>query len=334
MYMYGPDGRSDARSPLDRSATNGFRCIISSEHCARVLDDPLPPQTAIRDFSKETPVSDRVFEAYAGEYSYDPKPLDVRIESIDESSPYWRKEKISFAAAYGNERIPAYLFLPKNVRGPFQAVIFMPGWSAWYPGSSENLRLIPLIDFIIMSGRAVLYPIYYGTYERYAEADPNPSVLHTIRMTRATVDFGIRVIKDCRRSIDYMQSRGDIDPNKIAFYGYSFGARTGSIVLALDTRAKIGILACGGLNNYSKRPEYEELNFIPHIRIPILMINGKYDQIFTQPQQQAFFRLLGSPADQKKLVVLDMGHGLSTESRSQVTKVILDWLDLYFGPVR
>ncbi len=325
IYMYGEE---DARSPFDRAATNGLRCMLSSEEYARAFRDPLSPPASVRDYARETPVPDGVFQAYAAQYSYDPKPLDERIESTDDSYPYWRKEKVSFTAAYGNERVPAYLFLPKNASGPFQAVVFWPGWYAWYPGSSENLRMVDLIDFVVMSGRAVLYPIYTGTYERYTkdnDADP---------LSRARVDWYIRVVNDCRRSIDFLEERADIDSDKIAYYGYSIGARAGSIVLALDNRPKIGVLACGGFANVAKRPEIDELNFVPRVHVPILMINGKYDLVCPQLLQKAFFDDLGTAPDRKKYVLLDMGHGLSTETRSQETKEILDWLDRHFGPVR
>jgi cephalosporin-C deacetylase-like acetyl esterase len=288
----------------------------------------VPPRPASRDYSREEPVSDRVFEALVGQYSYDPRPLDARIESTDESSPYWRKEKITYTAAYGNERIPAYLFLPKNVSGPFQAVVFFPGISAWDPGSSENLRMINLIDFIIMSGRAVMYPINYGTYERYYMGNTPP------RSTRAYAECVIRYVNDCRRSIDCLEERDDIDPKKIAYYGFSFGTRNGLIVLAQENRISVGILACGGLSNGFHRPEADPFNFVTRVRIPILMIDGKDDMLIPVPLQKAMFDFLGTPPDRKKWVLLNMGHGLSTTSRSQVTKEILDWLDLYFGPVR
>ena len=57
-----------------------------------------------------------VFAALAG-MAFDRTPLDAKIETVDDSSPYFRKEKVSFAAAYGNERVPAYLFLPAVERG-------------------------------------------------------------------------------------------------------------------------------------------------------------------------------------------------------------------------
>jgi formylglycine-generating enzyme required for sulfatase activity/dienelactone hydrolase len=318
----------DARAPMDRSSTNGFRCILSTEDYPQALRAPEPPPRPTRDYDKEKPVSDRVFQALAGQYYYDPKPLDARIESTDESSPYWRKEKITYTAAYGNERIPAYLFLPKNAGGPFQTVVFLPGWSAWYPGSSENLRMINLIDFLVMSGRAVMYPVYYGTYERYYVGNDPP------RTSRTYSETLIRYVNDCRRSIDYLEGRDDIDPKKIAYYGFSYGTRIGPIVLAQENRVSVGILACGGFSAGVHRPESDALNFAPRVRIPVLMIGGKYDMTFPVPLQKAMFDFLGTPPERKKWVLLNMGHGLSTPSRSQVTKEILDWLDLYFGPVR
>jgi hypothetical protein len=51
---------------------------------------------------------------YQGLYAYDKTPLNAVLESGDDSSESWRMEKVSFDAAYGKERITAYLFLPKN----------------------------------------------------------------------------------------------------------------------------------------------------------------------------------------------------------------------------
>jgi len=318
----------DACPPMDRSSTNGFRCILSTGDYGQALRAPVPPRPPERNYYREKPVSDRVFQALVGQYSYDPRPLDARIESTDESSPYWRKEKITYTAAYGNERIPAYLFLPKNARGPFQTAVFFPGWSAWYPGSSENLRMINLIDFIVMSGRAVMYPIYYGTYERYYVGNNPP------RTSRTYSEAVIRYVNDFRRAIDYLEERGDIDSKKIAYFGFSIGTRLGPIVLAQENRVSVGIFACGGLSAGTYRPESEPFNFVPRVRVPVLMINGKYDMSFPVPLQKAMFDFLGTPPERKKWVLLNMGHGLSTPSRSQVTKEILDWLDRYFGSVR
>ena len=36
-------------------------------------------------------------------------------------------ERVSFAAAYDGERVLANILLPKNVRPPYQAVVWFPG---------------------------------------------------------------------------------------------------------------------------------------------------------------------------------------------------------------
>ena len=77
---------------------------------------------------KAKPVSEPVFQAWRSLlYSFDHGDLKVQVESVDDSSPEWRMEKVSYAAAYGDERIPAYLFLPKNAKPPYQVMVLFPG---------------------------------------------------------------------------------------------------------------------------------------------------------------------------------------------------------------
>jgi hypothetical protein len=44
-------------------------------------------------------VDDALFAAYKNQFAYDPLLLDAVVEVLDESSPYWKKEKVSFNAA-------------------------------------------------------------------------------------------------------------------------------------------------------------------------------------------------------------------------------------------
>ena len=83
--------------------------------------------TAVPTTPLEQPVADAVYRIYADQYSYDRTPFDVRVESTDDASPLWRHEVVSMAAVYGGERMPVHLYLPKNVKPPYQAVLFFPG---------------------------------------------------------------------------------------------------------------------------------------------------------------------------------------------------------------
>ena len=115
-------------------------------------------------------------------------------------------EKLSYAAAYGGERIPAYLFLPKNAKPPYQVVLGFPGANAIYQRSSTNIaELTNLFRFIMRSGRAFLYPIYKSTFER---GDGLKSDISD--MSAAWRDHMIMWAKDVGRSVDYLESRPDM----------------------------------------------------------------------------------------------------------------------------
>src|SRR5713101_3525429 len=82
------------------------------------------------------------------------------------------------------------------------------------------------MSFLVKSGRAMLYPIYKSTYER-AEA---PGVDVGTAPTAFYRDHVIQWSKDLGRSLDYIESRKDLDAGKIALYGLSWGARLGPLL--------------------------------------------------------------------------------------------------------
>ena len=319
----------DLKSPFDRSPLNGFRCM-RYESVGEVSEEASQPifLTPFRDYSQEKPVSDEIFQAYKSLYSYDKTELNPVIESTDETSKHWVMEKITFNAAYGNERVIAYLFLPKDVALPYQTVIFFPSIEAQYINSSENL-LINSIDFIVRSDRAVLYPIYKSTYER-----DDGFILGAMEI-KSYRDHVIMWFKDFSRSIDYLESRKDVDCEKLAYYGVSWGALMGSIFPAIENRIKASILELGGFWSwpiFKEVPEVDQINFAPHITIPTLMLNGRYDNFMPlDASQKSMFNLLGTQDTHKFHRLYEAGHLLP---RNEKIKEILDWLDRYLGPVK
>jgi eukaryotic-like serine/threonine-protein kinase len=155
----------DAQSPFNRPPNYGFRCVkeIPGTSLPKAALEPIPVK--LRDFSREKPVSDPVFAALKNLYRYDAGPLGTVVDQVDESNEYYTRQKITFNAAYGNERMSAYLYLPKNSKPPYQTVVFFPGSYAVVQRSSKDLELFGC-DFIIKSGRALMYPIYKSHYER------------------------------------------------------------------------------------------------------------------------------------------------------------------------
>ena len=137
--------------------------------------------------------------------------------------------------------------------------------------------------------------------------------------------------KDASRAIDYAETRPDLDHNKLAYYGYSWGAEMGAIVPAVEPRIKVCILALGGLDFHRSLPEVDTINFISRVKQPVLMLNGHYDFFFpVESTQDPFYRLLGSRKDQKKRLLYETGHIIP---RNELIKETLNWLDQYLGPV-
>jgi eukaryotic-like serine/threonine-protein kinase len=78
-------------------------------------------------------------------------------------------------------------------------------------------------------------------------------------------------------------------------------------------------------------PEADQLNFARRVKIPTLMLNGRYDFIFpVETGQIPMLRLLGTPKEHKAHKLYESGHGIPLRD---LYKETLDWLDRYLGPV-
>jgi formylglycine-generating enzyme required for sulfatase activity/tRNA A-37 threonylcarbamoyl transferase component Bud32 len=312
----------DAQSPFAREATHGFRCIkvdrpddLSAGLTANI---DLPS----RDLRKAKPVSERAVEEWRRLlYTYDRADLHAQVEAVDDSSREWRIEKVSYTAAYGGERIPAYLFLPKNAKPPYQVMVSW-GSVGLYERSSSTTTDFDRYTFIVRSGRALLYPIYKSMFER---ADGlKDDIPNTTTVWR---DHVIMWSKDMRRSIDYLESRADIAKGRIGHIALSTD-RT-PLTLAVEPRISLGVIYCGGFDRRESLPEVDPVNFAPRVRVPVLMLNGRYDYFYpTASSQEPMFNLLGTPAEHKRRVVYESSHMIP---RNETIKEVVNWMEKYWG---
>ncbi|MBA2303178.1 MAG: hypothetical protein H0W08_11145 [Acidobacteria bacterium] len=267
------------------------------------------------------PVSDEQFALLRSFYHYDRAPLDARVDAVEDGSPHWRKQTVSFTGPTGAERIPAFFFVPKNQSPPYQTVVFFPSSYAREIASSAALDLVSF-GFIVRSGRAVLYPVYEGTYERRKPLPPGPNAVRDRNVTWA---------KEVFRAMDYVEGRPDVDKTRLGYYSLSLGAFFGPIPLALEPRIKASVLAAGGLR-FNVPPEIQTVNFMPRVKTPVLLINGMSDFAVPAPARRRFLDLLGSPPEHKKLIELEGGHVPSDMRR--FFRETLNWYDTYLGPVK
>ncbi len=323
---------------MDRSPQNGFRCAYYPEPVALPSEVSSPIDlgllTTVADLE---PVSDEVFAVFRERFPYDATALDARVESTNESE-HWTRETISFNAAYGGERMRGHLFLPRNAAPPYQTVVYFPGSGSIYQESSVDIDdywEVPLfLSFLMQNGRAVFYPVYKGTFERQ---DPSLFAMIQGDGSRRYTDYVTELVRDVSRSIDYLENRDDIDGDRLAYYGMSWGANMGPIVTAIEERFRTSVLLSGGLAaswgglDVAHRPEANPVSFAPRVRLPTLMINGRYDMILPLDVSiEPLFERLGTPEADKELKLYESDH---IPPRNEYIKETLAWLDRYLGPV-
>jgi pimeloyl-ACP methyl ester carboxylesterase len=140
--------------------------------------------------------------------------------------------------------------------------------------------------------------------------------------------------RDLNRTIDYLETREDIDAGRLAYFGISWGSAIGAIMTAVEPRIKASVLIVGGLMMQDVQPMADPFNFLPRVTIPTLMINGRYDSFFPlETSIKPFFETIGTNAVDKKIIVTDANHFVLTYNAKLVIGETLNWLDHYLGPV-
>lgn len=320
---------------FDRSETNGFRCVLYLH--GEPLPEPVYRLTDVRvtePYKQFVPerISDDVFNAYKAFYDYDPSELQAQLISRNESGKEWIHEKVAFRAAYNDETVIGHLFLPRNAEPPFQTVIYAPGTASFFQANSDNIEeyyeFPVFLEYIVRSGRAVLFPVCQGTFERRSDTE---AYIHLGGGTYQYTEFMSQVVKDYRRSIDYLQSREDIDADNIAFYGMSWGPFVGIFLSSVDRRIKTNVFISGGIRSLG-RPEANMVNFVTRVKTPTLMVNGRYDSRFPMEYYiKPLYEAIDVPPEHKKLAIFEADH---IPPREGMINETLAWFDKYLGSVK
>ena len=239
---------TDSASPWSREETFGFRCVQYGKNAPEDLAlAPLPQLPPQLHNLKRQPIE--VLTDRGLRFANDNVPFDAEVTQTEapNPSPDFRHEVIRITAGYDNERFDIHLLVPRKGEPPFETVVWSPGMGVWartekFPSALEaqdNQYIAPLAR----SGRIVCQPIYKGTFER----SKGIAILKQFQKNpiQARADF-IKVIKDLSRTVDYLVTRRDVDPDRLVYFGLSLSASQGPIGLVAEPEFDAAVLLSGG----------------------------------------------------------------------------------------
>ena len=180
------------------------------------------------------------------------------------------------------------------------------------------------LDFIIKSGRALIWPALKGSLNRMLDSSiAQPTTEDQIRQFREMmVDWRV----DTGRIIDYIEDRSDLNNNGINYLGMSYGAIFTPIVLLTEKRFKSAVFLSGGFSS-TYPPHSDGVFYLDTIKTPVLMLNGEQDFLIPVSDQKVMYNGLGASEEDKKHILYKAGHW--PLPRTQMIKETLTWLDKY-----
>ena len=308
---------------MNRSLKNGFRTArLINPRDLNPYGDPIETQ-APRDLSFYKPMNDEVFNVYSRSFQVSSAKPKFKEVYTDDSHPVWIKERISLEVGYNNESMDVLIFKPKNSFGLSAPVIVHPG-ANYYTTPPEIDDINPgefSLDFLIKSGKTLVWPAWKGSLNRMPEN--RSSNEDTLRQFRNQF---VAWVNDTDKTLDYLETRNDIDTENIFYLGMSYGALFNTHTLLFENRYKGAILYVGGaFPTYP--PLVDGINHLPRIKTPFLMLNGEQDYLVPKSAANFFYQSTGTQAEDKKIVFYDSGHW--PLPRNQMIKETLSFIDKF-----
>jgi predicted esterase len=260
-------------------------------------------------------------------YDYDASaPFDVQ-EAKSEQKDGATVHDLSYAGPKG--RITAFLVVPDG-EGPFPAVLYMPG----APGA----RFTFYSEAIALANRGIVSLLPDPPYAR-------PPIEDVVEFKPSDKDGIVQEIVEMRRGIDFLISRDEVDPSRLGYVGFSWGASLGADFAAVERRVGSFVLmstiprlsvdmrqlgeeqgATGDLAAYEDvMKPIDALNYLPHVAPNALLLQFGNEDTRPSPEQTREVQAAASSPKQAKWY--DGGHELNDQAEKERD----DWLGERLG---
>jgi len=266
----------DEAPPTDRSPATGFRCVRPAQAGPANDELRLPVVAQAVDYAAMKPIGDAAYAVLAQQLDYRATPIKPLVGTAVSSNPAWTVERVTLPTGYDDTSFAVQLFVPTGRRSPPGVIFYLPHsgefvapvtTSAFDPAAGG----VPL-DFLLTSGWALAVVAFDGAYERQWSAERRRSMSAAERSLRQR-----HWREDLGRTIDYLETRDDVDARRLGWFGVSMGADTMVPLLAVEKRIGAAVLYSGGAT-LSRSPASERpYNYFPRVTQPVLMLNGRWD---------------------------------------------------------
>jgi dienelactone hydrolase len=283
--------------------------------------------------------------ALLSHFDYDREaPLDVK-EAAVETRGGMKVHDISYASPKGG-RVPAYFVAPSG-KGPFAAVI----WGHWYmPGSEFLNRKEFLAEAVALAPAGVVSLLIDGPIARPGH------VVDQTGLNEQQISDRVQAIVDTRRGADLLLARGDVDAQRLAYVGHSYGAETGAFLSGIDRRFKAFVLMAGSLSDqvtlkskelqdyrqkvgpekfdafFAKYDWLDQGRYVSHAAPAMVFLQYASQETFLTPERSREYAAVVS--EPKRFKLYDAPHALNAEARRDRIAFLTEQLELKLTPPR
>lgn len=269
---------------------------------------PLPPPPA--------------WDALKAAYAYDAAKTPV-VTTAPRSDEEFVLVHLSFTNSQG-QMVPALFLRPKGDKTRFPVALLLHGL-----GSDKETMIRAFGRVLAREGIAcfALDADGHGERKRPGTSPGTPVAINPALF----INVMKNTVVEYRQALDHLQTRPDVDKDRIGLLGYSMGAMMGAILPAVDARVKGAVLCVGGdpirpllaTAQGALRASAETIspsNFIGHISPrPVFLINARGDRTI---KPESAKRLQDAAGEPKTIVWVEGGHILAPAE----AKKGVDWL--------
>ncbi len=265
-----------------------------------------------------SPTAPTAAQAPGGLFAYDrsaPLNLDT-LRQADQGNA--RIYRIAFDAP-GGGRATGLMAVP-TASGRHPAVVLMHG----LPGNAQGMMTLLGTELAARGAIALAIDAPWARRQGLPDFTPRDSVEQ------------VQLMLDLQRAVDVLLARPDVDASRIGYIGGSYGGAMGALFVGIEKRLRAAILFVpdGGLVAHftnadgsttgplaQQSPEaqarwlaamrpIEPITFVGRSSpTPLLIQNGRTDQLVTNADAEALHAAAGSP---KEIIWYDAGHNLGS----------------------